>query len=367
MSNSLKQKLFETLKSKNKTLNATNHHANSYYFYNYEIDYDLNDDDGNKNYDTSFNNINNTYEYSLIENNTVNNVNSTSLVSSDDVFQITKMSMPILYIVIVLVIYLVLLFFIFVCALYEHRRRVGYNYDELDEEYDEYEDKSNESQRSANHDNLNEEYSFNIDECTCRHKHKDKKQFKDVINSQPKNNDKIIRDEYVDNDESVCDEEEYLFRELENKIEHDSDDERDNFKFKKPIELKDMRKKIESEIENEHDKDNNNNRHENDVNSNDNCNSSDYDNDDKGFNNKSDISFPLLKTFKNFFIKKETKIKKKCKTEIELLSESNINEECKQKSIYRKKKLFNCKNTSLVEPLLLNNQDHSQTYAEMDL
>jgi hypothetical protein len=58
------------------------------------------------------------------------NVNNSNYTSNNDS---KKLPISLFYIFLILIIYFILLFIIFMCALYSHRRRIGYNYEGLSE------------------------------------------------------------------------------------------------------------------------------------------------------------------------------------------------------------------------------------------
>jgi hypothetical protein len=108
--------------------------TSTYYFYNYEISYDDTITENNTSYELN-------YDNSLLfipPDLNINNNSSNQTINNDSIFnenyEINNLPMPLIYILIVLVTYLIILFVIFICALYAHRRRIGYNYDDLIDE-----------------------------------------------------------------------------------------------------------------------------------------------------------------------------------------------------------------------------------------
>ena len=95
------------------------------YFYDYEISYI--DNVKAKDYDANYEN------FMIILPPNINNSNSTNN------YDAKNLPISLFYIFLILTIYFVLLFLIFICALYTHRRRIGYNYEGLREESSENE------------------------------------------------------------------------------------------------------------------------------------------------------------------------------------------------------------------------------------
>ena len=165
-----------------KTKNTTKFDIN--YFYDYEIDNSITDDKNDVNYEDSM---------IILSSSSISNNNSNY---TDTDYEMKNLPTSIIYILFIIVIYILILFLIFMYALYAHRRRVGYNYEDLDEE-DNSETEINDSLIIKNETDINLNENDGIEknnrEYKCKneenfslcYKNKIEKHENGVINKQP--------------------------------------------------------------------------------------------------------------------------------------------------------------------------------------